>query len=137
MTNTDCLIANRFLAHCKKCPSCSSRCNPAGFVIKLKQSALCQISTECNLQQEAVVIRKFKRAFNVLTKKFATLHINQGILKCDYCASAPKIPNKHTGTHHMADFYLERIAEHPAVCIIDDLANQDLYAQINIEAGIQ
>lgn len=134
---SECLIADRFKAQCKEHPSIASRKFPKRFVIRLKKSAVCEIDKECDAEKESIVIRKFERAsFKVIIARYSQMIFNNGELKCDFCEK-PDIGYSHKGHHNIPPFSLERIKEHPAVCIKNDMANSQLYAEINPEIVIK
>ncbi len=135
MSKDKCLIAETFLAQCKENPVWVKRKEPyVKFIVRLKKSAYCKIKKECNPEEDKIVISRFKRAYNTVEiKRGSDLGINNGELKCDYCANVPKIRDKHTSLHHLPPFNLNRINQHPTVCVINDLVMGEPYAEINPE----
>ncbi len=136
LSDSECLIADRFKAQCKEHPSIASRKPPKRFVIRLKKSAVCEIDRECDAEKEGIIIRKFERAFKVIITRYSKMILNNGELKCDFCEQ-PDIDYSHKGHHNIPPFSLKRIKEHPAVCIRNDEISNQLYAEINPEIVIK
>lgn len=130
-------MGNGFLAHCKKKITINSKENPTRCVVGLKRTAYCRIIKECDSHKEASKIRRFAKLFKVKFKEGNFMDNKLGKLKCDYCIKPPKIKNKHTSADVQPPFKLDRIKAHPLVCVNDDWATQELYAQISPEISIE
>jgi len=128
-----CLIGDCFSAHCKKRPHQQQnkgykfRCCSIGLITK----AYCRIRDSCDCDKEAQVIARFRRAFEVYLNRNAALAEPMGKLVVDYCKEYPKLKNKHTSLDYIPDFDINRIREHPLVCVEDSIAKSDAYAEVN------
>ena len=126
-----CLLGNKLIAQCKERPSPNYKTIPFRYTIfRLKKNAGCKIKKEINFEEERHLVKKFSRLFKqVLIKEDETIYTSLGELRCDYCI-CPKVPKKHTGKHHSAPFYIERVKEHPVLCFENNIYEHEPYAEI-------